>query len=91
VTGRLFAPAGRDFAAKGAAVSIDAADPDNPVFQAVKAGHTLRLAVNKNLADLDGRIIPLEGVVVCIAAIPGPSVTDPNAWFAPRAAVDLLK
>jgi len=91
VTGRLFAPAGRDFAAAGAAVSIDAADPDNPVFQAVKGGHTLRLAVNKNLAELDGRIIPLEGVVVCIAVIPGPSVTDPNAWFAPRAAVNLLK
>lgn len=91
VTGRLFAPAGRDFAAAGAAVSIDAADPDNPVFQAIKGGHTLRLAVNKNLAELDGRIISLEGVVVCTAAIPGPSVTDPNAWFAPRAAVDLLK
>jgi alkaline phosphatase len=91
VTGRLFAPAGREFAAAGAAVSIDAADPDNPVFQAVKGGHTLRLAVNKNLADLDGRIIPLEGVVVCTAAFPGPAVMDPNSWFAPRAAADLLK
>ncbi len=91
VTGRLFAPAGRDFAAAGAEVSIDAADPENPVFQAVKSGHTLRLAVNKNLAELDGRIIPLEGVVVCAAAIPGPSVADPNTWFAPRAAIKLLK
>jgi alkaline phosphatase len=91
VTGRLFVPAGRDFAAAGAAVSIDAADPDNPVFQAVKGKHTLRLAVNKNLADLDGRIIPLEGVVVCTAILPGPAVMDPKAWFAPRAAVDLLK
>jgi alkaline phosphatase len=91
ITGLLFAPAGRDFAAAGAAVSVDAADPENPVFQAVKGGHILRLAVNKNLADLDGRIIPLEGVVVCTAVLPGPSVLDPNAWFAPRMAVDLLK
>jgi alkaline phosphatase len=91
VTGRLFAPAGRDFAAAGAAVSIDAADPENPVFQAVKGGHTLRLAVNKNLADLDGRIIPLEGVVVCTAVLPGPAVTDPSTWFVPYAAVTLLK
>jgi alkaline phosphatase len=90
-TGRLFAPAGREFAAAGATVSVDAADPENPVFQAVRGGHTLRLAVNKSLADLDGRIVPLDGVVVCTALIPGPAAADPKVWFVPRAAVDLLK
>jgi len=91
VTGRLFAPAGRAFAAAGAAVSIDAADPDHPVFQAVKAGRVLRLAVNRSLAELDGRTVPLEGVVVCTAQIPGPAVLNPDKWFEPRAAIDLLK
>jgi alkaline phosphatase len=90
-TGRLFVPAGREFAAAGATVSVDGADPENPVFQAVRGGHTLRLAVNKSLADLDGRIVPLDGVVVCTALIPGPAAADPKAWFVPRAAVDLLK
>jgi alkaline phosphatase len=88
-TGRLFAPAGRDFAALGASVSVDAADPENPVFQAVKNGRTLRLAANKNTADLNGRPILLDGVVVCTGA--AATIRDPAKWFVPRMAVDLLK
>jgi alkaline phosphatase len=90
-TGRLFAPAGRAFAAAGAVVSVDAADPENPVLEAVKGGRKLRLPVNKSVAEIGGRTIDLEGVIVCTAAIPGPDALDANKWFVPRQAVELLK
>ena len=91
VTARLFVPAGAAFAATGASVSVDASDPENPVLVAVKGGRTIRLPVNKCTADLDGRSVELDGVVVCIAAIPGPESSDPKTWFVPRRTLDLLK
>ena len=47
-----------------ATVSIDRGDENNPVVVIDFEGKTARLPVNKNLLELDGRTIALEGVVV---------------------------
>jgi alkaline phosphatase len=89
-TRALFLPAGAGFAAAGATVSVDAADPQNPVLIARKGGRTLRLPVNKSVAEIDGRNVELGGVVVCTAPVAGRQLADPTLWYVPRKAIGLL-
>jgi alkaline phosphatase len=90
-TRELFVPAGAAFSAIGGEVVVDAADPQNPVLVAKKGLRTLRLPVNKSVADIDGRMVELGGVVVCTARVGGRQLADPVFWFVPRKAVELLK
>ena len=87
----LFVPAEAGFAAAGATASVDASDPQNPVLVARKGARTLRLPVNKSVADLDGRAMELGGVVVCTAPVAGRQLADPRLWFVPRKAIALMK
>jgi alkaline phosphatase len=91
MTARLFVPAAAGYAALGAAVSIDAADSENPVLVATKGGRELRIPVFKSLALLDGRPVELGGVVVSTGTIGGARPPDPKTWYVPRRALDLLK
>jgi alkaline phosphatase len=90
-TRELFVPAAAGFASAGATTVVDAADPQNPVLVVNKELKTLRLPVNKCVAELDGRTVELGGVVVCTAPVAGRQQTDPTFWFVPRKAIELLK
>ncbi len=90
-TRELFVPAGAAFSAIGGEVVVDAADPQNPVLVAKKGLRTLRLPVNKSVAEIDGKMVELGGVVVCTARVGGRQLADPVFWFVPRKAVELLK
>jgi len=90
-TRELFVPAGAAFSAIGGEVVVDAADPQNPVLVAKKGLRTLRLPVNKSVAEIDGRMVELGGVVVCTAPVGGRQLADIKFWFVPRKAADLLK
>jgi alkaline phosphatase len=90
-TRELFVPAAAGFASAGATTVVDAADPQNPVLVVNKGLKTLRLPVNKCVAELDGRTVELGGVVVCTAPVAGRQQTDPTFWFVPRKAIELLK
>jgi alkaline phosphatase len=59
---RLFQEAAGALA--GAQVSIDRSDPENPVVRISFQGRKAELPVNKNILRLDGKTIPLEGLVV---------------------------
>jgi len=90
-TRALFVPAGAGFTAAGATVVVEAADAQNPVLIARKGMKTLRLPVNKCVAELDGRAVELGGIVVCTAPVAGRQQTEPALWFVPRKAIDLMK
>jgi len=90
-TRELFVPAAAAFAAAGAEVVVDASDLQNPVLVAKKGLKTLRLPVNKSVAEIDGRLVELGGVVVCTAPVAGRQLADVTFWFVPRKAVELLK
>jgi alkaline phosphatase len=63
-TSRLFQDAASMFAKKGAKVSIDTTDPENPVLVVTKGDQSLRIPRNKNYAYLNGQIISSDGVAV---------------------------
>jgi alkaline phosphatase len=48
----------------GGQVIIDTSDPENPVVKVSFQGKQAELPVNKNLLKLEGKTVPLEGVVV---------------------------
>jgi alkaline phosphatase len=62
LTERLFVDAKQAFAE--GKVTLDAADKQNPVVAIEFQGKTARLPVNKNLLQLGGKTVELEGVVV---------------------------
>jgi alkaline phosphatase len=90
-TRELFVPAAAAFAAVGGEVVVDAADPQNPVLVVKKGLKTLRLPVNKSVAEIDGRVVELGGVVVCTAPVGSRQLGDITFWFVPRKAAELLK
>ncbi len=91
MTARLFVPAAAGFAAVGATVAIDAADPENPVLVAARGSRTVRLPVFKSVAEFEGKTIELGGIVVTTGAIGADPPADVKTWFVPRTAIDLLK
>jgi alkaline phosphatase len=90
-TRELYAPAGAAFAAVGGELVVDASDLQNPVLVAKKGLKTLRLPVNKCVAEIDGRTVELGGIVVCTAPVAGRQQADPVFWFVPRKAAELLR
>jgi len=62
LTERLFVDAKQAFG--DGKVTLDAADKQNPVVAIEFQGKTARLPVNKNLVQLGGKAVELEGVVV---------------------------
>ena len=78
---RLFQEATEALA--GGQVTVDTADPENPVVKIAFQGKEAELPVNKNLLKLDGRNITLEGVVVY--------APDTGKAYLPLAAVNLIK
>jgi alkaline phosphatase len=61
-TERLFAPAEELFA--GMEVTLDRADAANPVLRVAGDGRVAALPLNRNVIEIDGALLPLEGVVV---------------------------
>jgi alkaline phosphatase len=59
---RLFVEAASAF--EGGRVEVDMSDRENPVVVIERGAKTAKLPVNKNLLLMDGKTIPLEGVVV---------------------------
>jgi alkaline phosphatase len=80
-TKKLFVPTREAFQAKGAKVNFNDSNPENPVIEVTKDSTTLKLFVNKNIAELNGAAVKLSGVVVY----------DDNSTFVPSDAVDLIK
>ncbi|MFW6123028.1 MAG: alkaline phosphatase [Thermodesulfobacteriota bacterium] len=78
---RLFQEAAA--ALPGGQVAVDAADPENPVVKIAWRGRQAELPVNKNLLRLEGKTVPLEGVVVY--------VPQTKKIFLPLQAVNLIK
>lgn len=89
-TRERFIPAEEAFRAARAELSVDSAEPMNPVLVASARGRTLRLPAGKSLAFLDGKPVELGGVVVCTAAPGGPAAAETASWFVPRRAAALL-
>lgn len=77
---RLFQDAAA--ALPGGQVSLDVADPENPVVKITCRGRQAELPVNKNLLRLEGKTVPLEGVVVY--------VPQTKKIFLPLQAVNLI-
>lgn len=63
-TAKLFVRAVPAFKALGATVWWDESAPCNPVLEVVKGGTVLRLPVNKNKVEVNGRLIRMKGVTV---------------------------
>ncbi|QUL98556.1 MAG: alkaline phosphatase [Candidatus Fermentithermobacillus carboniphilus] len=63
-TKKLFVPVRAAFEAKGATVQWNTADPNNPVVVVTKGNDTLRFPVNKNLAEVNGKLVKMNGVTV---------------------------
>ncbi|HWR11221.1 MAG TPA: alkaline phosphatase [Rectinemataceae bacterium] len=80
-TSRLFLDANAMFAKKGASVSVDASDKENPVLVVAKGGQTLRIPRNKSVAYLDGATVNSEGV----------AIFNGSTWFVSRSLIDLIE
>lgn len=80
VTKRLFVPAREGFAAKGAEIKWDNSDPKNPVIVVTKGDTKLRLPVYTSIAELNGKQLELEGVIVY----------NGEKSFVPQQAIDLI-
>lgn len=81
-TNKLFVPARKAFEAKGATVSFDTTDPNNPVFVAVKGDTEIRIPVNTNKAFVNGVETKLDGVAVFDGI---------GTNYVPQSAIDLIE
>jgi alkaline phosphatase len=79
-TSRLFQDAASMFAKKGATVSMDTTDPENPVLVVTKADQTLRVPRNKSYAYLNGKAIASDGV----------AVYNGTKWYVAKNLIDLI-
>lgn len=80
-TEKLFVPARSAFEAKGAKVAFNASDIENPVIEVTKDGTILKLFINKNIAEVNGKTVQLSGVVIY----------NDDSTFVPADAVDIIK
>lgn len=85
---RLFINAKEAFGSKGAEVTIDASDIDNPVIVVKKGNNTLELHGYTNIAILNGKEIKLEGVVVTNKINGGFTIENS---YVPEQAVKLIR
>jgi len=80
-TERLFLEASSAFKVRGATVSADRTDPNNPVLVVRKGGAEVRLPQNKSYALVGGKSVALEGV----------TVFNGQRWYVGQQAVDLIR
>lgn len=80
-TKKLFVPAEAAFPARGARAKWDDSDPNNPVFVVTRDNDKLKLPVNKNLAEINGKLVKMNGL----------TVYNGVTTFVPQEALDLLK
>ncbi len=80
-TDRLFTDAKALADGIGATLSQDNADAENPVLVVTKGSHTLRVARNKSVAQLDGKDIEADGV----------AVLSGDTWFVSKNLFDAMK
>ncbi len=78
---RLFVEAAGALA--GGEVAVDRSDPENPLIKISYQGTKAELPANKNLLRLEGRAVPLEGLVV--------NASPTGKVYLPRQAVNLIK
>jgi len=80
-TNRLFLDANAEFTAKGATVTEDVADAENPVLVVKKGNQTLKIPRNKSIAWLNDKEVISEGV----------NVYNGSRWFVSQSIVDQIK
>lgn len=80
-TDLLFLDANAEFSAKGATVSQDSTDAENPVLVVKKGDQTLRIPRNKSIAWLNNKEVASDGV----------NVYNGSRWFVSRSLVDQIK
>lgn len=80
-TNRLFLDANAEFTAKGATVTEDVADAENPVLVVKKGNQTLKIPRNKSIAWLNDKEVISEGV----------NVYNGSRWFVSQSLVDQIK
>lgn len=80
-TSRLFRDAASMFSKKGASVSVDKSDPENPVLVVTKGDQTLRIPRNKSVVYLNGKVVDSDGV----------AVFNGSKWFIAENLIDLIK
>lgn len=80
-TERLFQDALASFKAKGAEVTVDDSDKENPVLTVKKGNQTLRIPRNKSLVWLNDKEVMSDGV----------TVFNGTRWFISQAVLDLIK
>lgn len=79
-TEQLFLDANREFNAKGATVSEDLSDAENPVLVVTKGDQTLRIPRNKSVAWLNDNEVISDGV----------NVYNGSRWFVSKSLIDLI-
>jgi alkaline phosphatase len=79
---RLFVEAAAGFSAAGFETSLDRTDPANPVLVVQKGSARATLPLSKNLLIMNGKTIPLEGIVVLAEKL--------DKVYLPRQAIDLV-
>ncbi|WP_273804975.1 alkaline phosphatase [Providencia rettgeri] len=80
-TEQLFLDANAEFSAKGATVSEDLADAENPVLVVTKGAQTLRIPRNKSVAWLNDNEVISDGV----------NVYNGSRWFVSKSLIDQIK
>lgn len=80
-TKKLFVPARKAFEAMGAKVEWDDRVPNNPVVVVTRGNDKLKLPVNKNLAEINGKLVKMNGL----------TVYNGVTTFVPQEALDLMK
>jgi alkaline phosphatase len=80
---RLFVEASTAFQGAGFSSTIDTTDPANPVLVAARGEATARLPLAKNILQVNGKTIELEGVVVHAEKL--------DKVFLPGQAIDIVK
>ncbi len=81
LTQRLFVDAESAFADKGARVTVDTSDAENPVLVVTRNDQELRIPRNKSLAWLNGKEVDSDGV----------TVFNGSRWFVARNLLNLIK
>lgn len=80
-TERLFLDANAEFTAKGATVSEDVSDAENPVLVVKKGTQTLKIPRNKSVAWLNDKEINSDGV----------NVYNGSRWFVSKSLIEQIK
>ena len=80
-TDLLFLDANAEFTAKGATISQDLTDAENPVLVVKKGDQTLRIPRNKSVAWLNNKEVASDGV----------NVYNGSRWFVSKSLVDQIK